>query len=104
MTQYRACAATEVPAGTAIRVVLGDREVCVARTEDGVVRAVDDLCTHGEVSLAEGDVEGCSIECWLHGSAFSLVTGEAQGPPAFEPVEVFTTSERDGDVYVDIPA
>ncbi|GAA2091407.1 MULTISPECIES: non-heme iron oxygenase ferredoxin subunit [Brevibacterium] len=88
--------------GTAVRVMVADREVCVARTEDGQVHAVDDLCTHGEVSLAEGEVSGCTVECWLHGSAFDLTTGEPTSPPAFEPVEVFECVERDGRILVDV--
>ncbi|GAA2014981.1 non-heme iron oxygenase ferredoxin subunit [Brevibacterium samyangense] len=97
-----ACAADAVGPGEAIRVVIDDREVCIARTEDGTVHAIDDLCTHGEVSLAEGEVSGCTIECWLHGSAFDLRTGVPQTPPAFEPVEVFTAEERDGGIWVDL--
>lgn len=103
MTEVRVLDSDALPAGQARRVVHGMREICVVRTDDGVVRAVDDLCTHGEVSLSEGQVSGCSIECWLHGSAFDLTSGEPLSPPAFEPVEVFSCSERDGGVYVDIP-
>ncbi|WP_029089156.1 Rieske (2Fe-2S) protein [Brevibacterium album] len=88
--------------GQAVRLVVADREVCVARTADGAVHAIDDLCTHGEVSLAEGEVSGCTIECWLHGSAFDLTTGEPTTPPAFEPVEVFACEERDGRILVDV--
>ena len=36
--------------------------------------------------LSEGDVEGCEIECWLHGSRFDLRTGKPSGLPATEPV------------------
>ncbi|GAA4285484.1 non-heme iron oxygenase ferredoxin subunit [Brevibacterium daeguense] len=96
-----ACSSTAVAPGEAIRVVLDKREVCIARTEDGTVHAIDDLCTHGEVSLAEGEVSGCSIECWLHGSAFDLTSGQPLTPPAFEPVDVFVCEERDGSIFVD---
>ena len=92
----------ELAVGTAVRVVIDDVEVCIARTEDGAVHAVNDVCTHGEVLLAEGEVLGCSIECWLHGSAFDLTTGEPQSPPAFEPVAVYAAEERDGTIFVDI--
>ena len=97
-----ACSSTAVAPGEAIRVVLDKREVCIARTEDGTVHAIDDLCTHGEVSLSEGEVSGCSIECWLHGSAFSLTTGQPLTPPAFEPVAVYPCEERDGAIFVDL--
>ena len=101
MTELAACSADAVAPGEAIRVVLDGREICIARTDDGAVHAIDDLCTHGEVSLAEGEVSGCSIECWLHGSAFDLRSGRPLTPPAFEPVAVHPCAERDGMIYVD---
>lgn len=91
---------TDVTPGSAIRVKVDGVEVCVARTATGELHAIDDLCTHGEVSLSEGDVMGCAIECWLHGSTFDLRTGEPQNPPAFDPVAVYECMERDGEIYV----
>ena len=71
------------------------------------VFAVDDVCSHAEVSLSEGEVSGCQIECWLHGSRFDLRTGEPSGPPAFEPVPVYPVEiEGQGDeaiVLVAVP-
>ena len=48
--------------------------------------AIDDECSHAAIPLSEGDVEGCEIECWLHGSRFDLRTGKPTGLPATEPV------------------
>ena len=45
------------------------------RTADGDVHAVDDTCSHANVSLSEGELDGCTLECWLHGSRFDLRTG-----------------------------
>ena len=47
---------------------------------EGEVYAIDDA--PADVSLSEGDVEGCFIECWLHGSQFDLRTGER--PPVYQ--------------------
>ena len=68
--------------GTASRVLVGDTAVAVVALPDGEVLAVSDTCTHAEVSLSEGEIEDCAIECWLHGSRFDLRTGEPSGPPA----------------------
>ncbi|MBU6243689.1 MAG: non-heme iron oxygenase ferredoxin subunit [Actinomycetales bacterium] len=62
--------------------------VALARTSDGVF-ALKDQCSHQDVALSEGDVVDCSLECWLHGSAFDLRTGEPLGPPAVTPVPTF---------------
>jgi 3-phenylpropionate/trans-cinnamate dioxygenase ferredoxin subunit len=50
--------------------------------------------------LSEGEIDGCTLECWLHGSRFDLRTGEPTGLPAIEPVATFPVEIRDGDIYV----
>jgi 3-phenylpropionate/trans-cinnamate dioxygenase ferredoxin subunit len=55
----------------------------------GVVHAVDDTCSHAEVSLSEGEVDDCTIECWLHGSRFDLRSGAPTGLPATKPIAVY---------------
>ena len=47
-------------------------------------------------------VEECEIECWKHGSAFSLETGEALTLPATQPVPTYPVRIDDGDVYVEV--
>ena len=59
--------------------------IAVVHTE-GEWFAVSDICSHADVSLAEGDIDGCTLECWLHGSRFDLRTGRPSGPPATTPV------------------
>ena len=51
--------------------------------------AIEDRCSHADVALSEGDVDGCTIECWLHGSAFDLRTGVPLSLPATVPVTVY---------------
>jgi 3-phenylpropionate/trans-cinnamate dioxygenase ferredoxin subunit len=46
-------------------------------------------------------VEDDTLECWAHGSKFSLLTGKPITLPAYEPVPVFAVSIVDGDVYID---
>ena len=67
---------------------------------DGQVFAINDTCSHGAVSLAEGDVDGCTLECWLHGSQFDLRTGAPLSLPATDPVPVYQVKVEDGAVYV----
>ena len=62
--------------------------------------AIQDLCTHGQVELSEGEVEGCLIECWLHGSRFDIRTGEPSGPPATVALAVHTVKIVGDDVHV----
>ncbi len=74
----------------------------MALARDGEeIFAVEDQCSHAAVALSEGDVENCTVECWLHGSRFDLRTGKPIGLPATEPVATFPVELRGGDVYVD---
>jgi 3-phenylpropionate/trans-cinnamate dioxygenase ferredoxin subunit len=93
----RVCALSELEDDTPKRVEVGDTPVSIVRTE-GEVFAINDICSHANVSLSEGEVVDCQIECWLHGSAFDLRTGKPSGPPATKPVPVYPVKiEGDGD-------
>jgi 3-phenylpropionate/trans-cinnamate dioxygenase ferredoxin subunit len=66
------------------------------------VFAINDICSHGQVSLTEGEVDDCTLECWLHGSRFDLRTGAALSLPATEPVPVYPVKVEDGKVLVSV--
>ena len=106
MTAQLACLADDVAAGTALRVELvgetGPIEVAIVRDDEGDLHAISDICSHGQVSLSDGEVDGRTIECWLHGSTFDLRTGAPLSLPAIRPVPVYPLT-LDGDrVLVDV--
>ena len=101
MTFERACALADVPLDEGHAVQIGRYTVAIARDGDDVY-AIQDLCSHAAVSLSEGEVADCQIECWLHGSRFDLRTGKPTSFPATEAVATFPVELRDGDVYVDV--
>lgn len=63
--------------------------------------AFEDLCTHDDGPLAEGEVDGCVIICPRHGARFDMKTGEALTLPAYRPVETFPVSVQGGRVIVE---
>ena len=105
MSFERVCALSDVKEPGSLRVELADIDIAVVRFE-GEVYAIEDLCSHAEVPLSEGDVEefhgAPTIECWLHGSCFDLRTGEPTNLPATEPVSVYPVRVEGEDVYVDV--
>ncbi|MGY1815230.1 non-heme iron oxygenase ferredoxin subunit [Blastococcus sp. SYSU D00820] len=107
MSFQRVCAVADVPEAGALRVELRDVDVAVVRS-GGELYALEDLCSHAEVALSEGDVEVTdgvpTIECWLHGSCFDLRTGEPTNLPATEPVSVYPVRVEGDDVLVDVAA
>jgi 3-phenylpropionate/trans-cinnamate dioxygenase ferredoxin component len=97
----RACGVSDVPDGGVISVVLGGDEIAIAKTE-GEVFAIRDWCSHAAVPLSEGEVDGFTIECWLHGSCFDLRTGKPTSMPATVPVPVYPVKIEGDDVLVAI--
>lgn len=101
MARQKALALSELVQDQATRVVIDDVPIAVVLDSKGEVHAIGDTCSHGQISLSEGFVEGDTLECWAHGSAFSLCTGQPQNLPAYEPVPVYVVEINDGDVYID---
>lgn len=98
----RVCSLDDLPAVGAVCAEIEGRRVAIARDSAGTVHAVDDTCSHANVSLSEGDVEGSTIECWLHGSRFDLVTGDPLGLPALTPIAVHEIEVDGDDIYVEL--
>jgi 3-phenylpropionate/trans-cinnamate dioxygenase ferredoxin subunit len=98
----KVCAVEDIEPGTAISADIDGLRVAVVRTVDGEVFAIHDECSHASVPLSEGEIEGCTLECWLHGSRFDLRTGQPTGLPATEPVPVYSVEIRDGFVFVSL--
>ena len=101
MSAERVCPAGELVENQAKRVVVGGVPIALVKDSAGDIHAIGDTCTHGDISLSEGFIEGEAIECWAHGSQFSLLTGEPLNLPAYEPVPVFTVELVDGDIFID---
>jgi 3-phenylpropionate/trans-cinnamate dioxygenase ferredoxin component len=99
--RQRLCRLDELASGEARRADIGKRRIVVVRIGDDVY-AIGDRCTHQDISLAEGEVhaEERTIECWKHGSEFSLETGEPLSLPATRPEPVYEVQVEDGDVVV----
>ena len=96
-------AAGDEPAGTLRRVDVGERGVCLARTDDGWL-AFDDTCTHEECSLAEGELDGEVVVCPCHGSEFDVRTGDVVTPPALDPLPIYEAREDAGTLFVRLAA
>ncbi len=102
--RQRLCAVDDVAPGTARRFDVGAHRIALVRIGDDFY-ALGDRCSHADFSLSEGEVwaDQREIECWKHGSTFSLETGEPQSLPATRPVPVYKVTVEDDGVWVDLP-
>ena len=99
--QQRLCSLDELASGEARRFEVAGHPIAVVRIGDDVY-AIGDRCTHQDISLAEGEVHADerTIECWKHGSEFSLETGEPLSLPATRAEPVYHVRVEDGDIVV----
>lgn len=70
---------------------------------NGVPYAVQRICSHAESDLAEGNLEGCVIECPLHGAMFDMRDGKVLSLPATQPLKSFPAKIENGIIMVDVP-
>lgn len=98
------CALDELEPCGVRQVIAGEHRIAVVRIDDDVY-AIGDRCSHQDVSLSEGEVlcEDKQLECWKHGSAFSLEDGTPHALPATKPVPVYEARVVDGQIEVVLP-
>jgi 3-phenylpropionate/trans-cinnamate dioxygenase ferredoxin subunit len=101
----RICAVSDIEPDTASRFVVDGVPVAVVRFGDDFY-AIGDTCSHADVSLSEGEVDPGDrhIECWKHGSRFSVETGEPDVLPAVRPVPVYSVRVEGDDVLLEVEA
>ena len=79
---------TDLASGLTRRVVVAGHPLLIANVA-GSFYAVDDMCTHEDSSLSLGCLKGELVSCTLHGSRFSVVTGEPVEEPATEALRTY---------------
>jgi nitrite reductase/ring-hydroxylating ferredoxin subunit len=80
----RVASVGDVAPGSSLCVEVGDEPVALFNC-DGEIFAIGDTCTHAESSLSEGELlEGCVVECAMHGAQFDVRTGKVLSFPATE--------------------
>jgi 3-phenylpropionate/trans-cinnamate dioxygenase ferredoxin subunit len=89
----------DFPPGTVRTVEIEGTPIAVFNL-NGHYHAIEDVCTHEAETLSDGEVEGEEIVCPRHGAHFSIVTGAALSPPAYEPVTTFAVQVEGGMVMV----
>jgi nitrite reductase/ring-hydroxylating ferredoxin subunit len=81
----------DAPAAGGMRAFPVDRDtvVVLARLRDGSLAAFDDMCTHEECPLSDGELEGERVVCYCHSGEFDVRTGEVVKGPPDDPLPVY---------------
>jgi nitrite reductase/ring-hydroxylating ferredoxin subunit len=91
----------DVPAGEMAAFDVGGNKIAVANVE-GAFHAFDDMCTHQQCSLADGDLDGTTVTCPCHGSQFDVTSGTVLAPPAVRPVRSYRVRVEGGALQVSL--
>lgn len=95
----KVCQLNDIPSNDMRCVSLSDRNVLVANTSEGVFVA-DEMCTHEDARLCDGNLSGTKVKCPLHGSRFELTSGKVLDDPANEDLVVYPVTIVDNAVYI----
>ncbi|MEX1143131.1 MAG: Rieske 2Fe-2S domain-containing protein [Thermoleophilaceae bacterium] len=93
----------DIPSLEGRAVTVAGRRIAVIRLASGFV-AIDGACPHRGGPLADGIVGDSCVTCPLHGWRFDLRTGAPVGGGAASGVRTYEVLERDGELYVSVPA
>ena len=90
----------EIPDGGMKQVVVHGEVVGLYRVGSDVY-AMNDICTHEETYLTEGEfeVDDMEVECPLHGSRFDVRDGSVRILPATKPATTYPV-KIEGDVVL----
>ena len=90
----------EVREGNTKKICFKDHAPILLANVAGKIYAVDDTCTHEDSSLALGCLRADKVKCTLHGSWFSVVTGEPTEEPADEALATYQVDIRDNEIWI----
>ena len=65
--------------------------------------AIEDLCSHDNGPLGDGEVDEYKISCPRHGARFDVRSGKALSFPAVEDISAFPLRIQDGKIHVGFP-
>ncbi len=92
--------ADDLPAGNMVGVDIGDLSIALYHLDDGSYHATSNVCTHGNALLTDGWLDGCTIECPLHGGCFEVKTGKGICAPINTDLDIYPVRILDDTIYL----
>ena len=79
-----------------------DDRIVVLIQVDGTFYCLDDVCTHDDGPLSDGELDGCDLVCPRHGARFDVCSGKAKSLPATRPTASHEVKVENGEVFVKV--
>ena len=100
MAEFQDVAALDdIEQGVPFALTIDGVQVILCRDGEEVY-AVEDRCSHMDVKLRTGSLEGAEITCKAHGARFDLKSGKALCMPAVTPIKTYEAQVEAGRVLV----
>jgi 3-phenylpropionate/trans-cinnamate dioxygenase ferredoxin subunit len=96
------CKNSDLPDGERLFLDINNVPVVVFNI-GGHYYAMDDVCTHDDGPLGEGDLEGFIITCPRHGASFDVRTGKVLSPPAVVDDKIYPILVDGDDIKIGLP-
>ncbi len=95
------CPEEELPPGERLFLEIENKSIVIFNLA-GDYYAIEDVCTHDDGPLGEGEVEDHQIICPRHGARFDIRTGEVLTLPAIQDVPAYHVRVVDGMIEIGI--
>jgi 3-phenylpropionate/trans-cinnamate dioxygenase ferredoxin subunit len=99
---YEIAAVGDLPNGERLFVEIGEYYLVVFNIA-GQYFAIEDLCSHDDGPLGDGDLEDHEIICPRHGARFDVQTGKALTLPAVEDIPAYPVRVVADKIEVGMP-
>ena len=99
---YEIAEKDDLPNGERLFVEIGENYLVVFNIA-GEIYAIEDLCSHDDGPLGDGDLSGHEIACPRHGGRFDVRTGKAMTFPAVEDIPAYPIRLVENKIEVGIP-
>jgi len=91
---------SDLPPGGLRAVKVGELDLVVCHAE-GAFFALENRCPHAFVPLDAGRLEGCVLECPLHGGRLDVRDGSPRAQPIRKPATTFAVRPVPGGIEID---
>lgn len=79
--------------------IANEQRILIANV-GGTIFATQDICTHDNGTLSDGELVGDEIECPRHAARFSAQTGQVRALPAVFPIKTFQVKIENDEICV----
>lgn len=99
---YEIMPVSDLPNGERVFLELNDIPIVVFNIANAFY-AIKDQCSHEDLALGDGALNGYDLTCEHHGAHFDVRTGAALALPAVGSIPAYPVRVRDGMLEIGLP-